>query len=184
MARRHKAEPSLEVELPITPMLDMAFQLLAFFILTYRPSDLEGHLDLSLPAAGEARAQAAAQVDPQQLADVEVELPAEVTVVVRARSEEGTRNYVIDKIVVRQRTGEVTLDEGKDASQRERHLLAELSKHLRKARDDLTNQNDVTLEVDSRLRYALVVQLMDVCAKAKFLNIGFGPPPDLSTAVP
>ena len=39
-------------ELPITPMLDMAFQLLTFFIMTYRPSALEGHMDLTLPAAG------------------------------------------------------------------------------------------------------------------------------------
>ena len=29
----------------ITPMLDMAFQLMAFFIMTYHPSALEGHID-------------------------------------------------------------------------------------------------------------------------------------------
>jgi biopolymer transport protein ExbD len=29
----------------ITPMLDMAFQILAFFIMTYHPSNLEGHID-------------------------------------------------------------------------------------------------------------------------------------------
>jgi biopolymer transport protein ExbD len=32
----------------ITPMLDMAFQLLAFFIMTYHPSALEGHIDGNL----------------------------------------------------------------------------------------------------------------------------------------
>ena len=38
MARRHSAEG---VELNVTAMLDMAFQLLAFFILTFRPGPLE-----------------------------------------------------------------------------------------------------------------------------------------------
>jgi len=32
----------VEVEVQITPMLDMAFQLLTFFILTYRPAPTEG----------------------------------------------------------------------------------------------------------------------------------------------
>ena len=34
----------------MTPMLDMAFQLLAFFILTFKAPSAETHLDLDLPA--------------------------------------------------------------------------------------------------------------------------------------
>jgi biopolymer transport protein ExbD len=41
-----------EVEVQITPMLDMAFQLLTFFILTYHPSPIEGQFAMNLlPAA-------------------------------------------------------------------------------------------------------------------------------------
>ena len=42
---------------PVTPMLDMAFQLLAFFVLTFQAPSAETHLDLDLPAtpAGAAR---------------------------------------------------------------------------------------------------------------------------------
>src|SRR5947199_8764108 len=32
----------------VTPMLDMSFQLMAFFIMTYHPSALEGHIDGNL----------------------------------------------------------------------------------------------------------------------------------------
>src|SRR3954467_5101865 len=39
---------SSEVEIPITPMLDMAFQLLTFFILTYRPAPTEGQFAMNL----------------------------------------------------------------------------------------------------------------------------------------
>src|SRR5438132_13480245 len=36
--------PGVQLGLIITPMLDMAFQILAFFIMTYHPSALEAHI--------------------------------------------------------------------------------------------------------------------------------------------
>ena len=47
---RRKAPADLvDPDLPITPMLDMSFQLLAFFIFTFRPAPTEGQLALALP---------------------------------------------------------------------------------------------------------------------------------------
>ena len=48
MPRQHSAEG---VELNVTAMLDMAFQLLAFFILTFRPGPFEPAVQLHLPPA-------------------------------------------------------------------------------------------------------------------------------------
>ncbi|MBX6316285.1 MAG: biopolymer transporter ExbD [Isosphaeraceae bacterium] len=48
---RHGPEPPEEVAFPVTPMLDMAFQLLAFFVLTFQAPARETWLDLYLPAA-------------------------------------------------------------------------------------------------------------------------------------
>lgn len=45
-----RPEPPEEVSFPVTPMLDMAFQLLAFFVLTFQAPSGETHLDLDLPA--------------------------------------------------------------------------------------------------------------------------------------
>ena len=47
MRRRHRKQP--EVELNLAAMLDMAFQLLTFFILTFHPAPVEGQLSLNLP---------------------------------------------------------------------------------------------------------------------------------------
>jgi biopolymer transport protein ExbD len=47
--RRHRGRAKHDVELNLAAMLDMAFQLLAFFILTFRPSPVEGELALNLP---------------------------------------------------------------------------------------------------------------------------------------
>ena len=47
--KRQLARPAVEPELPITPFLDMSFQLLAFFVLTFRPMPTEAQLPLALP---------------------------------------------------------------------------------------------------------------------------------------
>jgi biopolymer transport protein ExbD len=49
MGRRKKRYTQEDVELNLTAMLDMAFQLLAFFILTFRPAPIEGQISLRLP---------------------------------------------------------------------------------------------------------------------------------------
>jgi biopolymer transport protein ExbD len=47
--RRKKARHHDEVSLNLAAMLDMAFQLLAFFILTFKPAPVEGQINLNLP---------------------------------------------------------------------------------------------------------------------------------------
>ncbi|MEK6261831.1 MAG: biopolymer transporter ExbD [Planctomycetota bacterium] len=46
--RRHRRDQG-SVEMNLAAMLDMAFQLLTFFILTFRPAPVEGQLSLNLP---------------------------------------------------------------------------------------------------------------------------------------
>jgi biopolymer transport protein ExbD len=49
MHKKKKAEEmGVNLGIIITPMLDMAFQVLAFFIMTYHPSALEGHFDIKM----------------------------------------------------------------------------------------------------------------------------------------
>jgi len=69
MSRRHRhrhRRQQGEVELNLAAMLDMAFQLLAFFIFTFRPSPVEGQLALHMPIAkpvGAAAANEAVQTE-------------------------------------------------------------------------------------------------------------------------
>src|SRR5207302_10768977 len=51
MSKKHKVDHGgggVNLGLIITPMLDMSFQILSFFIMTYHPSALEGHIAGSL----------------------------------------------------------------------------------------------------------------------------------------
>ena len=73
-------------ELPVTPMLDMAFQLLTFFILTYHPQPTEGQFSMNLmPAAPVVPMNNAAPPDPSKVdADVPASLRTMTTQLVAA----------------------------------------------------------------------------------------------------
>jgi biopolymer transport protein ExbD len=51
MHGRQKRQTQQSVELNLAAMLDMAFQLLTFFILTFQPAPVEGEIDLRMPPA-------------------------------------------------------------------------------------------------------------------------------------
>lgn len=169
--RRRKAEAGLEVVLPITPMLDMTFQLLTFFIFTYHPSAIEGQMEFSLPASGEARARNEADVDPNKPSETELALKSQITVVLKAQRD-GINDGVISAVVVQTPSGESDV-----------RTLAGLADFLKRQRSsqDITNKDDIQLQAESKLKYAYVIDAMDTCVKAGFNHVGFSPPPDLTS---
>ncbi len=68
MRRRSLRQKVDEPNVPIAPMLDMAFQLLTFFVLTYHPAPQEGQFVMSLLPAQPATAMAAAPAANQPVA--------------------------------------------------------------------------------------------------------------------
>ena len=161
--RTLKRDAPLDIVLPITPMLDMSFQLLAFFILTFRPSNaLEGQMDMALPRAGTAKAAAPEQVDPFASSDTDLDKEAEVTV--RVESAGGG----IDAISVADKAGSA---EVKDK--------AGLRAKLDDLKRGLGGPAGVRIAAASRLKYSCLVEIMDTCLAAGFTQIGFAPPPDL-----
>ncbi len=196
MKRSARDEENPEVVLPIVPMLDMAFQLLAFFILTYHPSALEGQVQLALPAAAESRAKNPAEASPDVLSDTDVEPPSELTVVVKTRPDavvSAPSQYVVEGF----QGASPAMDNLKDL---EAYLRQEFAR-LKREREDETaplvrkekagqlgpdeqkrlkqlRTYSVKIKPDGRLRYFHVVEVMDVCARVGFTGVGFAPPPD------
>ena len=77
--RRQRQGLPEEVMFPVVPMLDMAFQLLAFFVLTFQAPSAETHLDLDLPATpaalpGAPQGEARRSETPKADADLENDL--------------------------------------------------------------------------------------------------------------
>jgi biopolymer transport protein ExbD len=160
--RRRADVDQAEVQIPIPAMLDMTFQLLSFFILTFNPPHAgEGQMDMTLPAVGAAKAKDAEQADPFALSATDVEAPADVTVAVESS------NGGIGKITVREREKNTAVADIKEL----RILLQRLQKEL--------GQANIKVEAESRLKYAGLIEIMDACLAAKFQSVGFVPPPDL-----
>jgi biopolymer transport protein ExbD len=148
-----------EVQVPIPAMLDMTFQLLSFFVLTFNPPGAgEGQMDLQMPSAGAAKAAAVEQADPFAVSSREVEPAAEIVVVV------GSEAGRLGALAVRDR--EATTPVGD---------LGALREELIKLRREFGRAN-VQIEAAGDLRYAQLVEVMDACLAAKFDAVGFAPP--------
>jgi biopolymer transport protein ExbD len=151
----------------ITPMLDLAFQILLFFIMTYHPSQLEeGQMDLSLPDAAQTQAESPKDANPLPSTTGELELPSEVTVFVKTQHSE-------------QSPGDISLITVQDkVKKHDEEKTPGFFKYLERLRPGLSNQNDIKIQADSGLKYSHVMEIMDLCTRAGFKNISFGPPAD------
>lgn len=171
MARHTKITEDPGVVLPVVPFLDMTFQLLFYFMCTYHPSDFEGQMEMYLPDKTEAQAKEAPQNPMPNDSDVP-NIEADISVILRTQHD-GQRDGDISQIIVRDRTGQ---DQTVETPQ-------ELSKLLTKLRQGIDNKDGVKLQGDGRLKWAKVVEIMDVCRKAGFREVGFAPPPDLQPGI-
>ncbi|MBX7103952.1 MAG: biopolymer transporter ExbD [Gemmataceae bacterium] len=162
--RKHSQGDNAKVEIPIPAMLDMTFQFLSFFILTFNPPSVaEGQMDMFMPAAGQAKAKTAEQVDPFALSNPENEPGVDITVAIESRL------GVIDKLTVKEKENSTVIAEGN---------LKELKSVLATIRNEVGPAN-VKIEADGALKYEYLIAVMDVCLGVKFQSVGFSPPPDL-----
>jgi biopolymer transport protein ExbD len=146
--RQYRPQPPDDVFFPVVPMLDMAFQLLAFFILTFRAPSAETHIDLHLPSTpaalpaaprGQARPRASRAVD----ADLENDL------LVRALADDLGDLKAL-------RLGEAEVPD-----------LAALGERLRRYTGLLGNRPlRVRLVADDRLRYEPAARIIATCSAA------------------
>ena len=167
MTTRRKTESGPEPNLPVTPMLDMAFQLLAFFVMTYHPSDLEGQMELSLPSENISKAESPDKVQMDAPVDKEkpIELPTNVTVIVRTQRD-NVNNGLISGIQVQDDAGTHAVD-----------TLEKLAEELKARHATVENKENIKLQGDAKLKWEEIIKVMDVCQQAGFKNISFVPPP-------
>jgi hypothetical protein len=187
MSRRHPQGDDIAVTLPITQFLDMAFQLLFFFMATFNPSPLEGEMDLALPTEKVARTPGNAPVDPripapQGLEDMFFDLTVEV------KSE--TSRYSLTLVEGAVRTPITTDDPTKSLKERlskrwhEREdSIAEKSAAIDvKDRDEWRKKELARLGVkligNRELRWEHLVEVMDVVNRSGWKTVTVAAPYD------
>ena len=147
---RRQATDATTPDLPITPMLDMSFQLMAFFILTFRPMPSEAQLPLVLPKMEGAKA---SSVLPDPLSPEDDE---ELVVQVFA-ADNGTPL----ELFAAPKTGSVSL--GKDT--------ASLVPYLKEKAAGRPTPPRLRLEIGDRLNYQYVIKLMDEARRAGYTRV-------------
>jgi biopolymer transport protein ExbD len=176
MNRKHRKKDEgvgVQLNTVITPFLDMSFQLLFFFVLSFKPAEaMEGKLDFSLPASGEARARRMEDVDPSKPSDSDLALPAQVTVLVKTLND-GIADHQgnISAIIIKTESGEQAVPN-----------IETLEKILENKRKDgqLQNTDDIKIQAESKLKYACVIEVMDACIRGGFARVSFDAPPDFT----
>jgi biopolymer transport protein ExbD len=152
MTRKRPKVPPVEPDLPITPMLDMSFQLMAFFLLTFRPMPLEAQIALALPKEEGGPSQTAPSIDPTADEELIVQVYA-------------ADNGSIAEITAAPRTGSFSL--GQDTSA----LFKYLQDKAKAARLEKKPPAKLRLEIAERLSYQYVVKLIDEARRAGFDRI-------------
>ena len=162
--RRHTGGAFVEPDLPITPMLDMSFQLLAYFLMTFSPTPTEGHLDVILPMQP-------GKADVTKIPDPLQDLQEELTV----RVDGDEKGDIAGIFIVNKEGVEATLPgKGRDAR---KSLFNDLQKRLAAAKADYASRKSpdnpfappkIKLELADNLSFKLVVAVMDECGRAGF----------------
>lgn len=151
-----KKSKQQEVEVQITPMLDMAFQLLTFFILTYHPAPIEGQFAMNLlPAAPAIKMDAAAPPDSKATTDDPPSLRT-MTTVIRANPDGSLGRVTLEEVEVN----------GMD------QLKAKLKEILDPAKELPFEQ--ALIQADPTLKYEELMKVVDVFSSLKITKISFG----------
>jgi biopolymer transport protein ExbD len=171
-----------KVMVPITPMLDMTFQLLFFFLLNYHPQAQEGQMDLALPTEKpkvsrentSSAPESSLSDEPDKLDD-----PPEVTVIIKSVQGDASDENVgqISAITVHLKEGDTPIEVPEGGTVKD--LLKALQDHLAKVRETVGNKTDIMMKGERKLKWQYVVKVRDACEKAGFTNAHFSAPSDL-----
>jgi biopolymer transport protein ExbD len=148
MRRRKKRRSQSEVELNLAAMLDMAFQLLTFFILTFRPSPIEGQISLRLPPP-----QAVVATKGAQQAGLDIH---------NLNPVQGLNTLTIS-VFADPKTGEI---QGLGVGEARVPGLAALDGRLKEVFGDAGNPFDqVIVQVSDACRYDALMKVVDICTQ-------------------
>ncbi len=143
---RKRRETPAEVELNMAAMLDMAFQLLAFFILTFRPTPIESQISLRMPDKA-ATSSAGSQTDESTQQD-----PAGLTLTVSVHANKEGEIAGIE-------VGPKTFGAGESPTDAIRALSSTLKDALANAEFE-----GISLLVSDDLNYERMMQVLDICS--------------------
>ncbi|MCS7014771.1 MAG: biopolymer transporter ExbD [Gemmatales bacterium] len=144
----------------ITPFLDMAFQILTFFVFTYNPTPMEGQFTIAL-AAGESGGESKPVTSPQ-VAPVETKTKPHIIVIARSRPD-----GKLDALEIIHGSGEriVIKPPATESDVTAEYYIERLHKALVELKKKYTTEKQIVLRGTLRMPWGLAMQLMDACRR-------------------
>jgi biopolymer transport protein ExbD len=152
--KKHE-EPGVSIDLPIIPMLDMSFQLMSFFILTFKPTPSEGQMSMYLPKLDDV----AATAPPDQALPDDTKVDEYTIRVGRAEGDVGQISFKRD-------TGIETLA-GPDYVAALRAKLKSIPQPA-----DSKKKAKLTIEAPDDMKYSALIRIMDACKLEGYESVG------------
>ena len=144
---RKQRQPDKKMQPPMTPMIDVTFQLLLFFLLTFTFREAEGQIRGSLPKRGSGGV-AAKETLTQ---------PIRIHILPTGRARDGA-SYEVEGVHERIEDADT------------------LFSHMIKRRDAVNSTEiPVIIKPDAFVRWNFVVEVFNQALRLKFENIGFAP---------
>ena len=151
--RRRRKRDQGSVEMNLAAMLDMAFQLLTFFILTFRPAPIEGQLSLNLPPPVPTTNVEASATGGTGIDNVLTMETLHLNVVANDRGDVSELRVELNPVV------QGRLDEA-NIQRLDQNLHAKFA--VKQSPFDR-----IQIAVDGRLRYGELMKIIDVCHRQK-----------------
>jgi biopolymer transport protein ExbD len=161
MRRRHKrynADGGSEfssTSIFVTPMLDMAFQILAFFVFTYSPTAAEGQFPISL-VQGETAGDEEKKPDEKVSPDQPTELKSTLFIEVRAR-EKGRIGSI--------RVGTTSIEPDPTETDRTEGFIKALSKEMLELKNSNKTEDRITIKGTPTLRWEEMMKVIDTARR-------------------
>jgi hypothetical protein len=149
----------------VTPMLDMAFQILAFFVFTYSPASIEGQFPIQLAQAEAAGEAPNAKPDEKVASEEPTELRP--TIFVEARAKE---RGLLASLRIRTPEGTTMLampETGTDELTPAQLLLRSLNSRLVELKKLNPAEDHLTIEGTPSLRWEEMMHVIDACRRVK-----------------
>jgi biopolymer transport protein ExbD len=182
---RHSDPGSMGVNLGliITPMLDMSFQILSFFIMTYHPSALEGHVDGKLVPPSNPLIHSKDKnipVDQQLLPDSDPDLEATLQVIVKAIPKGGVERSRTDgqpaQIYIKRPEDAELGAPFTDTDEPLADSLRKLKARLKATLAGGAMKGNIRLDCGGDMKHQYVMEIYDICKSAGFQNVSFVAP--------
>ena len=156
--KRRRRRDQGTVEMNLAAMLDMAFQLLTFFILTFRPAPVEGQLSLNLPPPVAVQPEKqAAENQGNNAIDEDAKLET-LHLQITANDRGGVKQVILEASPVVQ--GEMD-----DAN------VLRLDRRLQQIFGTKMIAFDrIQIAVERKVRYGELMKVIDVCTRQKLPN--------------